>query len=70
MDGSARGQSDVAVQMTNDEASMSKSSCVRLGYFTDDYVRHFVSARRGGVKKYPPLINRGGAVHVQGCPCA
>ena len=29
--GGARGQADVAVQHTNDEASMSKMSCVRLG---------------------------------------
>lgn len=53
----------MAVQLTNDEASMSKMSCVRLGYFADDFVHHFVTvgARRsgGGGKRYPPLINRG-----------
>ncbi|KAL4518046.1 hypothetical protein Ndes2526A_g01497 [Nannochloris sp. 'desiccata'] len=40
---------------TNDDAQASKLACVRLGYFRDDFVHHFVKTpvRRA------PLINRG-----------
>ncbi|KAL0034420.1 hypothetical protein WJX79_001255 [Trebouxia sp. C0005] len=46
---------DQTVQGTNDDAQISKLSCVKLGYFRDDYLQHFVrkSSRRS------PLINRG-----------
>ena len=37
-------------------------SCVKLGYFTDEFVQHFV--RRGATKR-SPLINRGFAL---ACP--
>lgn len=33
---------DAAVQASNDDATQSKQSCVALGYFQDDFVRHFV----------------------------
>ncbi|KAL3137929.1 hypothetical protein ABBQ38_005176 [Trebouxia sp. C0009 RCD-2024] len=47
--------SDQTVQGTNDDAQISKLSCVKLGYCRDDYLQHFVrkSSRRS------PLINRG-----------
>ncbi|EFN56319.1 hypothetical protein CHLNCDRAFT_22266 [Chlorella variabilis] len=48
--------SDEGVRDTNDDAQLSKLSCVRHGYFQDSFVHHFVRrpARRS------PLINRGG----------
>ncbi|CAG9466985.1 unnamed protein product [Pedinophyceae sp. YPF-701] len=47
--------SDAAVQLTNDDAQVSKLSCVKKGYFKDDFVHFFV--RRA--QRRPPLINRG-----------
>ncbi|KAK9830157.1 hypothetical protein WJX72_010045 [[Myrmecia] bisecta] len=47
--------SDAAVQNTNDDAQISKLSCVRLGYFKDDFIQYFV--RRASRRS--PLINRG-----------
>lgn len=47
--------SDDGVRGTNDDAQISKLSCVDLGYFQDDFVRYFV--RRP--QRRPPLINRG-----------
>eukprot|EP01025_Chloroclados_australasicus_P055735 TRINITY_DN6821_c0_g2_i3.p1 TRINITY_DN6821_c0_g2~~TRINITY_DN6821_c0_g2_i3.p1 ORF type:complete len:351 (-),score=45.71 TRINITY_DN6821_c0_g2_i3:426-1478(-) len=46
---------DEAVQATNDDAQQSKASCVRLGYFQDDFVHFFV---KQPVQK-APLLNRG-----------
>ncbi len=52
---------DRAVQGTNDDASVSKMSCVRMGYFEDEFLTYFVrrQARR------PPIINRGYFARVQ-----
>eukprot|EP00271_Cylindrocystis_brebissonii_P015015 TRINITY_DN36891_c0_g1_i1.p1 TRINITY_DN36891_c0_g1~~TRINITY_DN36891_c0_g1_i1.p1 ORF type:complete len:366 (-),score=61.06 TRINITY_DN36891_c0_g1_i1:460-1557(-) len=46
---------DSRVQATNDDATISKLSCVRLGYVKDEFVQHFVKRplRRS------PVINRG-----------
>lgn len=46
---------DTAVQNTNDDATVSKLSCVKKGYFKDDYVHFFV--RRPSRRS--PVINRG-----------
>lgn len=46
---------DTAVQNTNDDATVSKLSCVRKGYFKDDYVHHFVRRQN----RRSPVINRG-----------
>ncbi|KAK9831066.1 hypothetical protein WJX74_001902 [Apatococcus lobatus] len=44
-----------SVRATNDDAQISKMACVRLKYFQDDYIRHFVKRHL----KRSPLINRG-----------
>eukprot|EP01125_Pyxidicula_operculata_P019711 TRINITY_DN7166_c1_g2_i2.p1 TRINITY_DN7166_c1_g2~~TRINITY_DN7166_c1_g2_i2.p1 ORF type:complete len:279 (-),score=28.67 TRINITY_DN7166_c1_g2_i2:94-930(-) len=46
---------------TNDDATLSKHSSSKLGYFKDDFVGHFVLGRG---KRMPPLINRGYYVRV------
>ncbi|KAK3234944.1 hypothetical protein CYMTET_54823 [Cymbomonas tetramitiformis] len=46
---------DRAVRGTNDDATVSKLSCVQLGYFEDDFLKYFV--RRAS--KRAPIINRG-----------
>eukprot|EP00884_Botryococcus_braunii_P017006 jgi/Botrbrau1/398/Bobra.110_2s0051.2 len=48
-------RNDAGVQNTNDDAQISKLSCVNLGYFKDEFVHYFV--RRP--TRRPPLINRG-----------
>ncbi|KAL4857786.1 Leucine carboxyl methyltransferase 1 [Chlorella vulgaris] len=48
-------RADDGVRDTNDDAQLSKLSCVRLGYFQDSFVHHFV--RRP--TRRSPLINRG-----------
>ncbi|KAL4448570.1 hypothetical protein ABPG75_005789 [Micractinium tetrahymenae] len=53
--GLQRRVGDDAVRDTNDDAQLSKLSCVRLGYFQDSFVHHFV--RRPSRRS--PLINRG-----------
>ncbi|KAK4794617.1 hypothetical protein SAY86_012611 [Trapa natans] len=45
----------MAVQATNDDATASKLSCVKMGYMKDDYVHLFV---RRPVRR-SPIINRG-----------
>eukprot|EP00850_Spirogloea_muscicola_P009396 SM000052S17788 [mRNA] locus=s52:594894:598379:+ [translate_table: standard] len=59
-----RGSLDATVQGTNDDATISKLSCVKKGYFKDDFVHHFVRrpARRA------PVINRGLKIHINTCP--
>lgn len=47
--------SEKQVQLTNDDAQISKLSCVRAGYFDDNFVQYFV--RRASRRS--PLINRG-----------
>lgn len=48
-------QNDLAVQGTNDSSIVSKCSMASLGYFQDDYLKHFVSK----MSRRAPLINRG-----------
>eukprot|EP00270_Netrium_digitus_P003426 TRINITY_DN13951_c0_g1_i2.p1 TRINITY_DN13951_c0_g1~~TRINITY_DN13951_c0_g1_i2.p1 ORF type:complete len:344 (+),score=69.09 TRINITY_DN13951_c0_g1_i2:36-1034(+) len=52
---SSLGSSDRSVQATNDDATVSKLSCVKAGYFGDPFVSYFV---RRPVKR-SPVINRG-----------
>merc|ERR1712025_879300 len=52
---------DRCIQGTNDDASVSKMSCINLGYFEDDFLRLFVRRRT----KRPPIINRGYFARVQ-----
>ncbi|CAK9253738.1 unnamed protein product [Sphagnum jensenii] len=47
--------SEQAVQATNDDATISKLSCVKKGYISDDFVQFFV---RRPIKR-SPIINRG-----------
>jgi tRNA wybutosine-synthesizing protein 4 len=46
---------DAAVIQTNDDAAASKLSAIRLGYWRDDFLHHFVRAPT----RRPPLFNRG-----------
>lgn len=59
--GPSKDTGALAVQCTNDESIVSKRSAVRAGYYTDDYVRHFV----GKVVRHPcsPQLH---VLHVQG----
>jgi hypothetical protein len=63
---------DAAVIATNSDAAVSKASCVRAGYYEDEFLRHFVvngsfsststSASltfSSALPRRPPLINRG-----------
>lgn len=47
---------------TNDDASESKRSCVKLGYYRDEYLHHFVKLS----EKKAPEINRGYYARVKG----
>lgn len=47
--------SDQPVQATNDDAQLSKQSCVEQGYFEDKFIHHFVKKKL----RRAPLINRG-----------
>lgn len=53
--------SDAAVQLTNDEASISKRSAARAGYFDDEHLRAFVNKP----VKRSALINRGYWIRVE-----
>ena len=44
-----------AVRETNDDAAICKYSCVTLGYYQDDFLKHFI---KENIRR-PPLINRG-----------
>lgn len=55
-------QDDSGVISTNDDASECKRGAVKLGYWKDDYIGHFV---RSSDKK-PPEINRGYYARVKG----
>eukprot|EP01024_Parvocaulis_polyphysoides_P072657 TRINITY_DN923_c0_g1_i3.p2 TRINITY_DN923_c0_g1~~TRINITY_DN923_c0_g1_i3.p2 ORF type:complete len:223 (+),score=12.73 TRINITY_DN923_c0_g1_i3:24-671(+) len=46
---------DVQVMGTNDDAQISKLSCVNLGYFKDDFLSYFIRKPQ----RRSPLINRG-----------
>ena len=46
---------DKNVQLTNDDATLSKMACAKLGYTQDHFVRYFTRP----FAKRPPLINRG-----------
>jgi O-methyltransferase involved in polyketide biosynthesis len=48
-----------AVQATNDDATECKLSAIMRGYWSDDFVRHFVARAGAGEVKKGPLINRG-----------
>jgi len=66
---------DPAIQATNDDASLSKLSAIRLGYWADPWLAHFLAARpptppgappprrspslAHPPPRRPPLINRG-----------
>jgi hypothetical protein len=47
---------------TNDDASESKRSCVKLGYYQDEYLQNFVKIS----EKKAPEINRGYYARVKG----
>eukprot|EP00890_Picochlorum_soloecismus_P003938 jgi/Picsp_1/4545/NSC_06766-R1_leucine carboxyl methyltransferase len=51
--------SDAGVKVTNHDAQLSKMSCVRKGYFVDDFVHHFVGNSFLRSRIMPPIINRG-----------
>jgi hypothetical protein len=53
---------DQSVQETNDDATISKWSAVRAGYYHDPFVRYFCSP---GSPKRSPLINRGYYLRIQ-----
>eukprot|EP00164_Ancoracysta_twista_P004415 GFYU01005960.1.p1 GENE.GFYU01005960.1~~GFYU01005960.1.p1 ORF type:complete len:381 (-),score=63.34 GFYU01005960.1:57-1157(-) len=55
---------DRAVRDTNDDAAVSKLSAVRLGYWKDEYVKHFVKTTK--FKRRPPIINKGYWTRVRG----
>ncbi|KAK9824836.1 hypothetical protein WJX81_004800 [Elliptochloris bilobata] len=46
---------DMCVQLTNDDAQISKMSCIERGYFQDNFLHFFVRRRA----RRSPLINRG-----------
>ena len=48
-------QEDEATRATNDDASLSKSSAIKLGYWTDPYIQYFVRSS----ERKSPEINRG-----------
>lgn len=52
---------DRCIQGTNDDASVSKMSCVSLNYFDDEFIHLFVRRRT----RRPPMINRGYFARVQ-----
>lgn len=54
--------SDEAVISTNDDASDCKKSAVRLGYWKDEYIGHFVK----NPERKAPEINRGYFARVRG----
>lgn len=53
---------DAPVMATNDDASECKRGAVILGYWSDDYISHFVKH----VEKRAPEINRGYYARVKG----
>lgn len=52
---SSKSRSDTAVQGTNDLSTLSKCSMVKLGYFPDNFLHHFVAKQC----RRSPLIHRG-----------
>jgi len=50
-----QGSNDSQVQRTNDDAVLSKRSANKVGYFEDDFLRHFA----GKLVRRAPLINKG-----------
>lgn len=53
---------DEAVMSTNDDASDCKKSAVRLGYWKDEFIGHFVK----NPERKAPEINRGYFARVRG----
>ena len=49
---------DDAVVATGTDAAISKLSAARIGYTADDFIPHFVDAKRRRLRR-APLINRG-----------
>ena len=66
---------DAPVIATNSDAAISKASCVRAGYYSDDFLKHFVGVDGSSSSttstssaalspKRPPLINRGACLFL------
>lgn len=53
---------DEAVMSTNDDASDCKKSAVRMGYWKDEFIGHFVK----NPERKAPEINRGYFARVRG----
>lgn len=53
---------DESVQATNDDASECKRSAIKLGYWKDDYIGHFIKS----TERKAPEINRGYFARVKG----
>lgn len=53
---------DESVQATNDDASECKRSAIKLGYWKDDYIGHFIKS----AERKAPEINRGYFARVKG----
>ena len=53
---------ETGVIATNDDASESKRSCVKLGYYHDSYLQNFVKLS----ERKAPEINRGYYARVKG----
>ncbi len=53
---------DESVQATNDDASECKRSAIKLGYWEDNYIGHFIKS----AERKAPEINRGYFARVKG----
>ncbi|KAI8088861.1 S-adenosyl-L-methionine-dependent methyltransferase [Halteromyces radiatus] len=58
---SSKDPADEAIRSTNDDATVSRLSAVRLGYFQDPFVQYFVKRPT----KRMPIINRGS--YIRNC---
>lgn len=53
---------DDGVQATNNDATKCKYSAVKMGYWQDEFIHHFVS----GFERKTPEINRGYYARIKG----